>query len=99
MFANFGLIFGEHLKEIGNGSAKGITLVMALSVVVTNFSGLLVGPMLKKFNISTINLIGISCTGTGMIICSYSTALWHFCIGYGCLTGKVIDYNQRISTV
>ncbi|XP_072380190.1 uncharacterized protein [Diabrotica undecimpunctata] len=87
MFANFGLIFGEYLKEIGGGHATGITLVLALSVVVTNFAGLIVGPLLKILEIRTFTLIGIGCVGTGMIISSFGTATWHIVIGYSVMTG------------
>uniref|UniRef100_A0A6P7F783 Monocarboxylate transporter 9-like isoform X2 n=1 Tax=Diabrotica virgifera virgifera TaxID=50390 RepID=A0A6P7F783_DIAVI len=87
MFANFGLIFGEYLKEIGGGHATGITLVLALSVVVTNFAGLIVGPLLKILEIRTFTLIGIGCVGTGMIVSSFGTATWHIVIGYSVMTG------------
>lgn len=87
MFANFGLIFGEYLKEIGGGHATGITLVLALSVVVTNCTGLIVGPLLKLLDIRTFTLIGIGFVGTGMIVSSFGTATWHIVIGYSVMTG------------
>ncbi|XP_056636909.1 uncharacterized protein LOC130445352 [Diorhabda sublineata] len=87
MFANFGLIFGEYLKKIGGGHATGITLVLALSVVVTNCTGLIVGPLLKLLDIRTFTLIGIGFVGTGMIVSSFGTATWHIVIGYSVMTG------------
>ncbi|KAJ8922683.1 hypothetical protein NQ315_007715 [Exocentrus adspersus] len=87
LFANFGLIFGEELKAMANGHATGIMLVMSGSVLVTNFSGLMVGPMMRKMSIRTITVIGILCVGTGMLCCSVSTAIWQIVLGYSCLTG------------
>nr|CAI5825601.1 unnamed protein product [Callosobruchus analis] len=90
MFANYGLIFGEHLKAMAGGHATGITSVMAVSVVVTNFAGLLVGPLLKKFSIRTVTFFAIALAGSGMIMSSFSTEIWHIAVGYGCLTGLYI---------
>ncbi|CAH1109466.1 unnamed protein product [Psylliodes chrysocephalus] len=87
LFANYGLIFGEYIKSISGGHATGITLVMALSVVVTNFAGLIVGPLLKILDIRTFTFIGVGCVGTGMIISSFGTAIWHIVIGYSIFTG------------
>lgn len=88
MFANFGLIFGNYLKELSGGRATGLTLVMSISVISTNFSGLLVGPLNKIFSVQVITYIGIFCVGGGMIISSFSNAIWQICLAYGIMTGK-----------
>ncbi|XP_018565266.1 monocarboxylate transporter 9-like isoform X2 [Anoplophora glabripennis] len=87
LFANFGLIFGEELEAMADGKATGIMLVMSGSVLVTNFSGLLVGPLMRKFSVRTITIFGILCVGTGMICCSFSTEIWQIILGYSCVTG------------
>lgn len=87
MFSVFGLVFGEELKKLANGKAIGITLVMAVSVMVTNFSGLIVGPLMRRISVRTITFFGIFCTGCGMIISSFATRIFHVIIGYGIFTG------------
>ncbi|XP_050304142.1 monocarboxylate transporter 12-like [Anthonomus grandis grandis] len=88
LFSVFGLIFGETLKEMAGGHATGITLVMAVSVCVTNFSGLLVGPMIKRrISVRTITIFGVASVSAGMILSSFATAIWHIVISYGFLTG------------
>lgn len=89
LFSVFGLIFGETLKDMAGGHATGITLVMAVSVCVTNFSGLLVGPMMKRgISVRTITAFGVLCVGSGMIMSSFATAIWHIVITYGFFTGE-----------
>lgn len=97
MFANYGLIFGEQLKKLAGGRATAITLVMATNVVVTNSAGLLVGPLLKKMAIRTLCFIAIFLVGSGLIICSFSTEIWHICIGYGVITGMFTNYFLFLS--
>ncbi|XP_030748055.1 monocarboxylate transporter 12-like [Sitophilus oryzae] len=88
LFSVFGLIFGETLKDMAGGHATGITLVMAVSVCVTNFSGLLVGPMMKRgISVRTITIFGVLCVGAGMILSSFATGIWHIVISYGIFTG------------
>ncbi|XP_066257236.1 monocarboxylate transporter 12-like [Euwallacea similis] len=88
LFSVFGLIFGETLKDMAGGHATGITLVMAVSVCVTNFSGLLVGPLMKRgISVRTITMFGVVCVGVGMILSSFATEIWHIIISYGFFTG------------
>ncbi|KAL1509712.1 hypothetical protein ABEB36_004408 [Hypothenemus hampei] len=88
LFSVFGLIFGETLKEMAGGHATALTLVMAVSVCVTNFSGLLVGPMMKRgISVRTITIFGVACVGFGMIMSSFATATWHIVCSYGFFTG------------
>ncbi|CAG9823166.1 unnamed protein product [Phaedon cochleariae] len=87
MFANFGLIFGEQLKVMANGHATGITVVLAINVVVTNFAGLLVGPCLKKISLRSLTFISIALVGSGMILSSFATEIWHVVVGYSFFTG------------
>jgi len=88
LFSVFGLIFGETLKDMAGGHATGITLVMAVSVCVTNFSGLLVGPMMKRgVSVRTITSFGVLCVSVGMILSGFATQTWHIVFSYGIFTG------------
>ncbi|CAH0562369.1 unnamed protein product [Brassicogethes aeneus] len=87
LFSIFGLIYGEKLEEMANGKATGITLVMAINVMVTNFSGLAVAAILRRISIQWVTLIGVFCVGTGMILSGFATEIVHIVLAYGCLTG------------
>uniref|UniRef100_A0AAR5P004 Major facilitator superfamily (MFS) profile domain-containing protein n=1 Tax=Dendroctonus ponderosae TaxID=77166 RepID=A0AAR5P004_DENPD len=88
LFSVFGLIFGETLKDMAGGHATGITLVMAVSVCGTNFSGLLVGPMMKRdISVRTITILGVLSVKLGMILSSFASTIWHIVISYGFFTG------------
>lgn len=83
----FGLLFGEHLQSLGQGTI-GAALVMNINSVVLNFSGLITGPALKIFSPRQVAIVGSLFTGLGLVLSSISTKLWHIIIAYGLLVGK-----------
>lgn len=94
MFSVFGLIYGEKLKEMSNGTAVGFTFVMSVNVMVTNFTGLAVGPLMKILHLRTITIVGIIFTGSGVIFCSFAVKTWQIVLGYGVLTGLYTKINK-----
>lgn len=83
----FGLVFGEELEAMGHGTV-GVALVMNINSMVTNFSGLITGPILKRYSSRTVTFIGVIMTGFGMIISSMATNIVQIIIGYSCFSGK-----------
>lgn len=83
----FGLIFGEELEAMGHGTV-GVALVMNINSMVTNFSGLITGPVLKRYSARTVTLVGVIMTGSGMIMSSMANNIVQIIIGYSCLSGK-----------
>lgn len=83
----FGLIYREKLEEMGHGTI-GAALVMNISSMVTNFSGLITGPVLKSYSARSISLLGVFLTAAGMILSSMATNLTQVIISYSIFTGK-----------
>lgn len=83
----FGLVFGEELEAMGHGTV-GVALVMNINSMVTNFSGLITGPVLKHYSARVVTLAGVLLSGSGMILSSFATNIVHIIIGYSILTGN-----------
>lgn len=60
---------------------------MNISSLFLNFTGIVVGPLLKKFNPRILIIIGSTCVGAGLILCSFATQLWHFLLTYSLMVG------------
>ncbi|KAJ6641682.1 Monocarboxylate transporter 12 [Pseudolycoriella hygida] len=82
----FGLLFGEHLQSLGQ-TTVGAALVMNLNSVSLNFSGLIIGPLLKRYSPRVVCAAGSLLTGLGLVLSSFTNELWQVCISYGFLVG------------
>lgn len=82
----FGLVFGEELEEMGHGTT-GVAFVMNINSMVTNFSGLFTGYVLKKYSFRRVTAFGVILTAVGMILCSVATNIWHILISYSLFCG------------
>lgn len=83
----FGLVFGEELEAMGHGTV-GVALVMNINSMVTNFSGLITGPVLKRYTARQVTMVGVAFTGAGMIISSVSDNIIEIIIGYSIFSGR-----------
>ncbi|KAB0801492.1 hypothetical protein PPYR_05846 [Photinus pyralis] len=86
IFSQFGLIFGEKLTEMGCGTG-GAALVININSMITNFSGLVTGPILKHYSARKVTLLGIFLTASGMVLSSVATNLIELIISYSVFTG------------
>lgn len=86
LFSQFGLIFGEKLTEMGCGTS-GAALVININSMITNFSGLVTGPILKNFSARKVTLLGIFLTASGMVLSSVATNIIELIISYSVFTG------------
>ncbi|KAK4872190.1 hypothetical protein RN001_016314 [Aquatica leii] len=86
LFATFGLIYGEKLTDMGYGTGSA-ALVININSMITNFSGLITGPILKRFSSRKVTVLGIFLTSTGMILSSVATNLVELIISYSVFTG------------
>lgn len=91
LFSLFGLLFGEKLELMGH-STMGIALVMNINSMVTNFSGIFTGPILKNYSARIVTLVGVLLTSAGMILSSVATNISHIIVGYSVLTGTRFIY-------
>lgn len=87
LFSQLGLIYGDKLKRIHYGTV-GAAWIVNISSMITNFSGLIIGPLLNKYSVRTITLLGASLTGTGMILSSFATSLMQLILSCSVFTGS-----------
>ncbi|KAF5270912.1 hypothetical protein FQA39_LY08293 [Lamprigera yunnana] len=86
LFATFGLIYGEKLTDMGYGTTSA-ALVININSMITNFSGLMTGPVLKNFSARKVAILGVFLTSSGMILSSFATNLIELIVTYSVLTG------------
>lgn len=77
----FGLLFGQELEAMGHGTT-GVALVSNISNMVTCFSGLIMGPVLKTYSCRRVTLCGAIITSSGLILTSFATSLFEVIIFY-----------------
>ncbi|XP_044734933.1 monocarboxylate transporter 12-B-like [Chrysoperla carnea] len=82
----FGLIFGEELENMGHGTS-GAAFVMNSMSVVTNFSGFITGPVIKKYSYRKVAITGSLLTSIGLILSSQATSLWQIFLSYSIISG------------
>lgn len=92
----FGLMFGTFFLQLNESKAR-IALVMNLSSVFLNLSGLVTGPVLKTFSPRQVAICGCLLTSFGLILSSLTSSLvqiiftYSFMVGIGLgLTGPAI---------
>lgn len=82
----FGLLFGPHFILL-NESKSRIALVMNFSVLFLNLSGLMTGPLLKKFTSRQIAILGSSMVGFGLMLSSITSSLEQILLTYSFMVG------------
>ncbi len=53
-------------------------------------SGLIIGPLLKRYSPRAVCAAGSLLTGSGLVLSSFTTELWQVCITYGLLVGTIV---------
>lgn len=82
----FGLLFGPHFIAL-EVSKSHIALVMNLSCVFLNLSGLMTAPLLRKFSPRQVAIVGCSLVGSGLMLSSVTTSLVQVLITYSLMVG------------
>ncbi|XP_063701004.1 monocarboxylate transporter 12-like [Culicoides brevitarsis] len=83
----FGLLFGDKITSI-TPSTGAAAIVMNVSSLFLNFSGLLTGPLLKFYSPRALTMFASFLSGFGLIASAFSTKVWHlllcysFCVGF-----------------
>ncbi|XP_017882765.1 monocarboxylate transporter 2-like, partial [Ceratina calcarata] len=83
---SFGLLFHDPLKEMKIDST-GATVIMGILDAIFNFSGLLVGPLLKKYSYRKVAFFGSLLSCTGLILTSTANSMIHIICTYSILGG------------
>ncbi|XP_049832016.1 monocarboxylate transporter 1-like [Schistocerca gregaria] len=82
----FGMLFGDKLLSLGLETTSTAVIMNSMQAVM-QFSGLLTGPLLKKFSIRQMSIIGSLFTAGGMFLTSFANSFTHIIITYSLLIG------------
>ncbi|XP_062549534.1 monocarboxylate transporter 12 isoform X1 [Armigeres subalbatus] len=94
----FGLMFGDYLATMGE-NAFGAALVMNMCNISLNFSGLITGPIIKKFKTRKASILGSMLTGGALVACAYSTQMWQVLLSYSVAFGFGLGLIQSSTFV
>lgn len=84
LFSVFSLMYGGQLKAWGL-ETTGISVINSTMNFVQNFSGLVVGPLVKRLGSKAVSLGGGALLASGMMLSYFATDPWHIFITWGFL--------------
>nr|CAD7196292.1 unnamed protein product [Timema douglasi] len=87
----FGLLFGDTLEHMGYGTT-GAAVITTVMTAVTNFSGLVTGPIIRRYSYRKAAVVGGLLTASGMILTCEVTSIWHMIFSYGVLAGLGLGF-------
>ncbi|XP_066901395.1 monocarboxylate transporter 12 [Halyomorpha halys] len=83
---SFGLLFGDFFKQLGV-QTTGASLVVSTLGTIVNFSGLIIGPLIKKFTYRKVAISGGLITTAGILLTVPANSMLHILITFGVLGG------------
>ncbi|XP_076243913.1 monocarboxylate transporter 12-like [Calliopsis andreniformis] len=83
---SFGLLFHDLLIEF-NVDSTGTSIIMSILDSIVNFSGFLVGPLLKKYSYRKVAFFGSLLSCTGLILTSRANSMLFIICTYSILGG------------
>ncbi|XP_018400234.1 PREDICTED: monocarboxylate transporter 12-like [Cyphomyrmex costatus] len=83
---SFGLLFKDLLKDL-NVDSIGTSVIMSVLDAIVNFSGFLVGPLLKKYSYRQVAFFGSLLSCSGLIITSQADSIIYIICTYSILGG------------
>lgn len=83
---SFGLLFQDLLEDL-NVDSTGTSIIMSVLDAIVNFSGFLVGPLLKKFSYRQVAFLGSLLSCSGLILASRANSMLYIICTYSILGG------------
>lgn len=83
---SFGLLFKDLLEELDVDSTR-TSVIMSVLDAIVNFSGFLVGPLLKKYSYRQVALFGSLLSCSGLILTSRANSMLYIICTYSILGG------------
>uniref|UniRef100_A0A1B6C167 Major facilitator superfamily (MFS) profile domain-containing protein n=1 Tax=Clastoptera arizonana TaxID=38151 RepID=A0A1B6C167_9HEMI len=83
---SFGLLFGDLLKDL-NVETTGAAIIMSTLDAMINFSGLFVGPLIKKFSFRKVGLLGAFLSSIAMFLTSGANSMLYIICTYSVIGG------------
>ncbi|XP_063224544.1 monocarboxylate transporter 14 [Bacillus rossius redtenbacheri] len=88
---SFGLLFGDKLSDLGI-ETTGASLIVSLQDGMINFSGLFVGPLIKKFSYRKVGLAGATLAATAILLTSPAASMAHILTTYSLMGGLGVGF-------
>ncbi|XP_065365774.1 monocarboxylate transporter 9 [Calliphora vicina] len=82
----FGIIFREHMAELGITSSQ-LTSIINIQVAVSAITGLLNGPLFRRFSFRQVALFGSFLTFIGLFACVFANSFLFYCLSFSCCYG------------
>ncbi|XP_018337392.1 PREDICTED: monocarboxylate transporter 13-like isoform X2 [Trachymyrmex septentrionalis] len=83
---SFGLLFKDLLEDL-NVDSTWTSIIMSVLDAIVNFSGFLVGPLLKKYSYRQVAFFGSLLSCSGLIITSQANSILYIICSYSVLGG------------
>ncbi|KAK9870218.1 hypothetical protein WA026_006303 [Henosepilachna vigintioctopunctata] len=83
---SFGLLFGDLFDQLGV-ETTGSALIMSALDALINFSGLLVGPLIRAFSYRKVSLAGAFLCSLGLAMTSPANSVGHILLTYSIVNG------------
>ncbi|XP_071558484.1 uncharacterized protein [Temnothorax nylanderi] len=83
---SFGLLFKDLLEDL-NVDSTGTSVIMSVLDAIVNFSGFLVGPLLKRYSYRQVAFFGSLLSCSGLIITSRADSMLYIICSYSVLGG------------
>lgn len=83
----FGLLFSQRLTELGIETG-GAAVMMSVQTTTLNLSGLIIGPIIRKFSYRKAATAGATLVVTGLLLTTYANSLATYIFTYSVFTGR-----------
>lgn len=88
---SFGLLFGDKLRDLGVATT-GASVIMSTLDATINFSGLFVGPLIKKYSYRKIALMGSLLSALGFTLTFPAESMTHILSTYSIIGGLGVGF-------
>ncbi|XP_073834421.1 uncharacterized protein [Musca autumnalis] len=86
MAQQFGIIFRGHMADMGISSSQ-LTTIINTQVAVSAMTGLLNGPLFRRFSYRQVALVGSVLTFIGLFSCVFATSFIFYVLSFSCCYG------------
>ncbi|XP_046398562.1 monocarboxylate transporter 9 isoform X2 [Ischnura elegans] len=91
LVSSFGLLFGDWLEARGESTTRA-AIIMSVMVATTNLSGLMTGPVIRRFSYRKVAMTGGILTASGIVITSRCDEIWQVIICYSMMAGLGLGF-------
>ncbi|XP_061396621.1 uncharacterized protein LOC133332253 [Musca vetustissima] len=86
MAQQFGIIFRAHMADLGISSSQ-LTTIINTQVAVSAMTGLLNGPIFRRFSYRQVALVGSFLTFIGLFACVFAESFVFYVLSFSCCYG------------